>query len=162
MTAQEIFKQSGYQTADNRSINWRNINKAMAFGIIPFPVPLGKERTLRSGSSWKLVLQFEKEDGTWFKRYFKPNCFDRFISGKWQSSSQDVISYYTLEAILLFKEILTKEGFLDDIQIAKERGMCVCSKCKGKGKIPAFMHYCKGVCFDCMGLGYGNQGKISA
>ena len=32
---------------------------------------------------------------------------------------------------------------------------CVeCSKCYGKGIIPAFSHYCKGICFDCYGSKY--------
>ena len=30
---------------------------------------------------------------------------------------------------------------------------CECSKCNGRGIIPAFMHYCDGICFDCGGTG---------
>lgn len=29
-----------------------------------------------------------------------------------------------------------------------------CSKCNGSGYLPMFSHYCKGLCFDCMGIGF--------
>jgi hypothetical protein len=30
MTAQEIFNEKGFKTSDNRSLEWRNINKAIS------------------------------------------------------------------------------------------------------------------------------------
>jgi hypothetical protein len=76
-------------------------------------------------------------------------------------NNSSIVSSCVINCIIDFKAILEREGlFQKAIAIAKEKEMPICTKCKGKGIIPAFMHYCEGVCFDCMGLGYGKQGLM--
>ena len=41
-TIQEIAETNGYQSKDNRSFDWRNINKAMGNGFIVEVAPKGK------------------------------------------------------------------------------------------------------------------------
>ena len=150
MTAQEIFTEKGYETSDNRSIEWRNINKAISFGIVVEPVKAGCYRTNKNGFDYRIKLSFGNT-----VTYYSAPSLKHF-------SSSDVVSSCVISCIIDFKTNLEKKGiFQKVVNIAKENEMPICSKCKGKGIIHAFMHYCKGVCFDCMGLGYGKQGKIS-
>lgn len=160
MKAQELFKQKGYQTSDNRSIEWKSINKALDYGIELVLTGVGKERTNKNGYNWKICLQYIK-DGQPYKTYYKAQNLDHFVCGNWQSSSSDVVSGQVLSCILDFRQRLIEKGMFKVGDFETDPTMCKCSKCKGKGIIPAFMHVSKGVCFDCMGLGYGKQGKIS-
>ena len=153
MTAQEIFKKAGFATSDNRSLNWRNINKAIQFGIIIEQVELGYNRTSKSGFKYRLVLKFELENGQLYCKYYLGDTLKKY------HYNPDITAEYIIERIINFKNELEEKGYFKTaINIAKEKGLCKCEKCKGKGIIQAFMHYCKGVCFDCMGLGYGKQG----
>ena len=155
MTAQEIFKIAGYCTSDNRSINWRNINKAIEFGISIELIKLGYTQTSKGGTKYRFALKYKLENGKLYCRYFLADHLKRY------SNNSDIVADYAIEKIVSFRKELVELGhFENTIKIAQEKGMCKCSKCKGTGIIPAFMHYCKGVCFDCMGLGYGKQGLI--
>lgn len=147
MTAQEIFIEKGFDTSDNRSIEWRSINKAIYFGIGIEPVTAGCYRTNKNGFDYRVKLSFEN-----ISTYYSAPDLKHF-------DSSDIISSCVVNCIVDFKNNLEKKGiFQKAVEMAKENGMPICNKCKGKGIIPAFMHYCKGVCFDCMGLGYGKQG----
>jgi hypothetical protein len=162
MKAQDLFQAKGYQTSDNRSIEWRSINKALDYGIDIILVGVGKERTNKKGYNWKICLKYNTSENRFFQAYYKAQNLDHFVCGKWQSSSSGVVSSQVLSCILDFRQKLIDKGvFQTDIDFEKEPTMCKCSKCKGKGIIPAFMHISKGICFDCMGLGYGKQGKLS-
>lgn len=155
MTAQEIFKKAKYATSDNRSINWRNINKAIEFGINIEVVELGYTRTSQGGTKYRFGLKYKLENGKLYCRYFLADHLKRY------ASNSDIVASYLIERIIYFRNELVELGhFESSIKIAQEKGMCKCDKCKGKGIIPAFMYYCEGVCFDCMGLGYGKQGLI--
>lgn len=149
MTAQEIFIEKGFKTSDNRSLEWRNINKAMSFGIVVEPVKAGCYRTNKNGFDYRIKLSFENT----ITCYSAPSLK--------HFNDSDVVSSCVVNCIIDFKNDLEKQGiFQKVVEIAKENEMPICNKCKGKGIIPSFMHYCKGVCFDCMGLGYGKQGLI--
>jgi hypothetical protein len=149
MTAQEIFNEKGFKTSDNRSLEWRNINKAMSFGIGVEPVKAGCYRTNKNGFDFRIKLSFEN-----INTYYSAPSLKHFCSS-------DIISGCVISCIIDFKDNLEKKGVYQKVvEIAKEKEMPICCKCKGKGIIPSFMHYCKGVCFDCMGLGYGKQGLI--
>ncbi len=149
MTAQEIFKEKGFKTSDNRSVEWRNITKAIKFGIVVEPVKAGCYRTNKNGFDYRLKLTF----GT-------TSTYYQAINLKHYNTS-DIVSSCLINAIVDFKDTLVKKGLFNEIiEMAKEKEMPKCTKCNGKGIIPAFMHVSKGVCFDCMGLGYGKQGKI--
>jgi hypothetical protein len=162
MKAQDLFKEKGYSVADNRSIGWRNINKAMDYGIEIVLVSVGKIRTNKNGFNWKICLKYRLKDGRVFKSFYKAPNLDNFVCGKFQSTSSDVVSDQVLSIIINFRQKLINNGFFPtSVEFEKDKGMCKCDKCRGKGIIPAFMHVSKGVCFDCMGLGYGKQGKIS-
>jgi hypothetical protein len=155
MTAQEIYKKAGFATSDNRSMNWRNINKALSFGIIIEQVELGYNRTSKGGTKYRFALKFKLENGQLYCKYYIGDTL------KMYHSNADIIGEFIIERIINFKNELEEKGhFKTAINIAKEKGMCKCEKCKGKGVIPHFMYYAKGVCFDCMGLGYGKQGLI--
>ena len=161
MKAQDLFMSKGYRTSDNRSVEWRSINKALDYGIDIILVGVGKERTNKRGYNWKVCLQYTTTENQLFQKYYKAQNLERVVCGKWESSSSDVVSCQVLDCILDFRQRLIDKGmFKVGIDFEKEPSMCKCSKCNGKGVIPAFMHVAKGVCFDCMGLGYGKQGKL--
>ena len=149
MTAQENFNEKGFKVSDNISLEWRNINKAMSFGIGVEPVKAGCYRTNKNGFDYRIKLSFEKTI-----TYYSAPSLKHF-------NSSDIVASCIIDCIIDFKNNLEKKGvFQKVVEIAKEKEMHICTKCKGKGIITAFMHYCKGVCFDCMGLGYGKQGLI--
>jgi len=149
MTAQENFNEKGFKSSDNRSLEWRNINKAMSFGIGVEPVKAGCYRTNKNGFDYRIKLSFEKTI-----TYYSAPSLKHF-------NSSDIVASCIIDCIIDFKNNLEKKGvFQKVVEIAKEKEMYICTKCKGKGIITAFMHYCKGVCFDCMGIGYGKQGLI--
>ena len=161
MTSQELFKEKGYQTSDNRSIEWRSINKALDYGIKIILVTIGKVRTNKNGYDWKICLQYTNSEDEFLQTYYKAQNLEAYVCGKWQSNSSDVVSNQVLSCILDFRTRLIDKGILETgLDLEKDPTMCKCSKCNGKGIIPAFMHVSKGVCFDCMGLGYGKQGKV--
>lgn len=149
MTAQEIFNEKGFKTSDNRSLEWRNINKAISFGIGVQPVEAGCYRKTKNGLGYRIRLSFGDRGVV----YEAPNLK--------HYNDSSIVSSCVINCIVDFRAILEREGlFQKAIAIAEEKGTPICTKCKGKGIIPPFMHYCKGVCFDCMGLGYGKQGLI--
>lgn len=162
MKIQDLFTEKGYSTSDNRSLEWRNINKAVDYGIEIILIPVGKIRTNKSGFEWKICLKFKIDDGRIFHSYYKAPNLESYVCGKFQSNSYNCVSDQVLTCIINFRQKLIDAGYFSITnEIAKEKGMCKCDKCNGKGIIPAFMHVSKGVCFDCMGLGYGKQGKMS-
>lgn len=67
MKAQDLFQEKGYQTSDNRSIEWRSINKALDYGINIILVGVGKERTNKNGYNWKICLQYTNSEKSIFK-----------------------------------------------------------------------------------------------
>ena len=131
-TIQEIAETNGYQSKDNRSFDWRNINKAMGNGFIVEVAPKGKY---------------------WVKKEFKYNIRisnngkAMFFYRKSISQDECLFANAIIESIGRFCEVYP-------VKYNEEKSLCKCGKCNGKGKILAFMHYAKGVCFDCMGLGY--------
>lgn len=74
----------------------------------------------------------------------------------------DCVGDILINEVIRFRNMMLEAGAIDIEEIKKEKGMELCEKCHGKGIIPQFMHVCKGVCFDCMGLGYVKQGLIHA
>lgn len=153
--AQELFQEKGYQTSDNRSIEWRSINKALDFGIKIILVDVGKVRTSKSGYKWKIGLEYTNSENQLLRAYYKAQNLVHFTCGEWQSRPSDVVSSQVLSCILHFRKALIDKGVIrTGPDLEKEPTMSKCSKCNGKGVIPAFMHVSQGVCFDCMGVGY--------
>ena len=162
MNAQNLFREKGYEVADNRSIEWRSINKALNYGISLILVDLGKCRTTKKGYNWKICLQYNNQ-GLFYEAYYKAKDLNLFKNGRWQSMPSDIVGGQALSCILDFRERLIEKGLFKvgiDFEGGETAQICKCVKCNGKGRIQAFMHISKGVCFDCMGLGYGREGIV--
>lgn len=142
MTAQELFSSKGYAVSDNRSQNWKNINKAMQNGIEINLSKNGfffgkKEKNVRMSLKYNgLVSHFECKS-------FIENGGDSKVVG-------DVV----VNAIALFLKAIRKRNATTGGTFSFNSTPCKCRKCRGTGFVPHFMHYCEGICFECMGFGY--------
>ncbi len=154
-SAQEILKTGGYATRDNRSPRWKSMNKALNFGVILSVAPIGKVWVI-NGKESDLRLRWKKPNGNFFTRYYAAKLsFFNTYDKKRISQPHYIIGSTVLNIINDFREDLEKAGLLtkEDLIIDGYRTE-ECGKCDGRGHIPSFAHICKGVCFDCMGLGY--------
>lgn len=151
-TIQEIMSEKGYPVADNRSYNWKSLNKALQNGFEIAVVEKGyhmKKESIKGGK-YNIIMRY-KAAGKVYRSY---RNFARLGS--------DCVGDIMVNEVIRFRNMMLESGAIDIEEIKKGKGMELCEKCHGKGIIPQFMHVCKGVCFDCMGLGYGKQGLIHA
>lgn len=135
---QAIYKREGYDIyCDNRSYFTKSLNKAFCNDSVEFFL-------CKKGCYWK-----RKRDD------YKYNL-KILIAG---NGKIFYLKNFDPETICdCFATVAKMEHVKESINIHQDAYEC--SKCRGKGIIPAFMHVCKGVCFDCLGVGYKfNSGK---
>jgi hypothetical protein len=139
----ELFVNSGRpEQGDNRSYFVKALNKVLSDGFI-------KVQIQQKGRIWTnnnfvdangnlRKFNIEIKGYGWTKRVYSDN-FD----------ASDLLKYVgqfiQIPAVAeKHKTTITGTGF-----------ECVeCSRCNGKGIIPAFNYYCQGICFDCYGSKY--------
>ena len=129
---QTLYNQGGYEVScDNRSYFTKSINKALSNKSVEFTlVRKGYVRTQKSGYNWNLRIRING----------KGRVFDL---------GNDVNPERIAEC---FASVTKMDHVKEIIHIHEDA--CLCMKCNGKGIIPSFMHVCKGVCFECLGIGY--------
>lgn len=134
---QAIYKAAEYDIAcDNRSYFTKSLNKALSNSNVNFLlVKNGYVRTNSNGFDYNLRI---------------------FINGKGKCFMLKSVDPESL--CDCFARVAKMPHVKESITI--HQGAYICSKCNGKGIIPAFMHVCSGICFDCLGIGYRfNSGK---
>lgn len=129
---QKIYSEKGCDIlTDNRSYFTKSINKAL--------------------SNENVVLKLCDSGYYWTKKTtgFKYNC-KIFINGKGKIFMLKNFNPISIcDAFALVTQMPHVKESIEAYQDAYK-----CDKCGGKGIIYAFMHVCKGVCFDCLGIGY--------
>lgn len=129
---QEIYTEKGYDiSTDNRSYFTKSINKALNNKNVNL-------RLCDKGYVWT-----RKNNG------FKYNL-KILINGKGRLFK---LSKFDPESICNAFAVVTQMPHVKDI-IEVHQDAYKCDKCGGRGVIHAFMHICKGICFDCLGIGY--------
>ena len=128
---QAIYSEAGFDIqCDNRSYFTKSLNKALSNSSVDFfLVKKGYKRTNSKGFDYNLRILI---DG-------KGKCFK--------------LTSFDPESICdCFARVAQMTHVKESINIHQDA--YICEKCHGKGIIPAFMHVCKGVCVDCLGIGY--------
>lgn len=132
---QEIYAANGYDiTCDNRSYYVKSLNKALSNPNVVFKL-CEKGMVWRKDKDWTYNLKI-------------------LIDGKGKSFK---IKDFNPEGLADCFAIVAKMDHVKE-SIRMHEDAYTCEKCKGKGVIPAFMHVCQGVCFDCLGIGYRFRG----
>ena len=128
---QSIYKDKGYDIiCDNRSYFTKSLNKAISNNNVTFQLcEKGKVWVGNEDYRFNLRIKIGKYGYTWKLKDFTP---------------ETLCSKFALVA-----QMPEVKEYIHIYQDAYE-----CDKCHGKGIIKAFMHVCKGVCFDCLGIGY--------
>jgi hypothetical protein len=130
----EILEKAGYNSNyDNRSYYYKAVNNAIQNnGVIINIIKKGKAARTKDDFKYNYTIS---------------------IAGK-------KVYFYNKYQAIDPESVLTSLGKLlmtPEIKNALNIGTgCKCEKCNGKGYISAFSHICKGVCFDCLGIGYRN------
>ena len=128
---QALYKEAGYDIqCDNRSYYTKSINKALQNPSVDFKlIEKGFICTQKNGYKWNLRIRIDGKGKVFNLKYMQPDGIAE-----------------------CFADVAKMEHVKASIHIHEDA--YVCDKCRGKGIIPAFMHVCKGVCFDCLGIGY--------
>jgi hypothetical protein len=128
---QAIYKAAGFDLeCDNRSYFTKSLNKALSNSNVHFLlVKKGYIRTNSNNFNYNLRILINGKG-----KYFMLKSFD------------------TESICDCFARVAQMPHVKESITIHQDA--YVCDKCKGKGLIHAFMHVSKGVCFDCLGIGY--------
>ena len=137
---QDIFKASDYEVNfDNRNNAAKSINQVLANSNIEiFLVKKGFVRTTEGGFKYTVSI-----------RIVEHKLYNQFYV-------LNITPYEILKCLATF--LLRKE--VKELIQSEISTPCECRKCEGKGIIPDFLHYAKGVCFDCMGIGYKGRFEI--
>ena len=128
---QAIYKEAGFDIyCDNRSYFTKSLNKALSkSNVYLILIKKGYVATNANGFKYNLMIRIDGKGKCFKLTSFDPesicNCFARVAQMP-----------HVKEAINIHQDAY------------------ICEKCHGKGVIPAFAHVCKGVCFDCLGIGY--------
>lgn len=128
---QDIYEKAGFDLkCDNRSYFTKSINKALLSSEVDFLlIKNGYMRKNSNGFNYNLRIYI----------YGKGKCF--------------MLKSFDPESICdCFARVSQMPHVKESINIHQDA--YICDKCHGKGVIPAFRHICKGVCFDCLGVGY--------
>ena len=128
---QAIYEAAGYDLkCDNRSYFTKSINKALCNENVSLSlIKKGFVATNANGFKYNVRVLIEGKG-----KSFKLTSFDP-------------------ESICdCFAKVSLMPHVKESINVHQDA--YVCGKCNGKGIIPAFRHVCKGVCFDCLGIGY--------
>lgn len=128
---QAIYTEVGYDiTCDNRSYFTKSLNKALSNKNVDFTlIKKGYVATQKNGFKWNLRIKIEGKGKVFLQKSFTPETLAE-----------------------CFALVTKMEHVKESIHIHEDAYPC--SKCGGEGIIPVFMHVCKGVCFDCLGIGY--------
>ena len=128
---QAIYKAAEFDiVCDNRSYFTKSINKALSNSNVYFSlIKKGYVATNSNGFKYNLMIHIDGKGKCFKLKSFDPesicDCFTRVAQMPHVKESVNI-----------------------------HQDAYICEKCNGKGVIPAFMHFCKGVCFDCLGIGY--------
>jgi hypothetical protein len=128
---QAAYKAAGFDLqCDNRSYFTKSLNKALSNSAVYFLlIKKGYMGTNSNNFNYNLRI---------------------FINGKGKCF---MLKSFDPESICdCFAKVAQMPHVKESITIHQDA--YVCAKCNGKGVIPAFSHFCKGVCFDCLGIGY--------
>jgi len=133
---QELYNEKGYSiSCNNRSYFAKSINKALENpNVRLILIEKGYVKKQSNGFRYNLAIT---------------------INGKGKSFR---LKDFSPEAIAKAFASVTKMPHVKEM-IHIHEDAHACSKCSGKGIIPAFMHVCDGVCFDCLGIGYRFLGE---
>lgn len=128
---QGIYEAAGYDLkCDNRSYYTKSINKALYNENVSFSlIKKGFVATNANGFKYNVRVLIEGKGKSFKLTSFEPEILCD-----------------------CFAKVSQMPHVKESINIHQDA--YVCGKCNGKGIIPAFMHVCKGVCFDCLGIGY--------
>lgn len=128
---QAIYNEGGYDIyCDNRSYYTKSINKALQNSSVDFMlIKKGYVATQGNGFKWNLRIRIEGKGKVFNLKSFSPETIAE-----------------------CFASVSRMEHVKESIHIHEDAYPC--TKCGGEGIIPAFMHVCEGVCFDCLGIGY--------
>ncbi len=137
MNAIQIFTESGYnmENYSNRKRVIQQLNQAIKVGLTIQLAPIGKVYTIE-GKNYNV----------------KVSGFGRMMRVKLHLGFEPIDVLKVCADFLQVK--IVKEQVYSSISTPHE-----CYKCEGKGVIPAFYYYAKGVCFDCGGCGF--QGSLN-
>jgi len=162
----QLLNEAGYKnTNTNRERAVRNMNLLLDSGVMSIEfIDADKYNAQEGGKSF------------WFKSNGKQRCtaymvtlFGKTYYGNWipKTSTQfvwgmevkDHLDNYTISIDAIQMQVAQLIGIIRNgvdffaPKVFAAKGDCSCSKCNGKGVIPAFAYYANGICFDCGGSG---------
>ena len=139
----ELFEQSGRPSqGDNRSYFVKALNKVLEDGFITIKLQdkgriwTNPKFVAKDGSLIKFNIEIKGYG--WTKRVYENNF-----------SAKDLLKH--VGAFVQNPSI--SEQHVKSISVNTFE-VCECSRCNGKGIIPAFNYYCNGICFNCYGSKY--------
>lgn len=139
----ELFEQSGRPSqGDNRSYFVKALNKVLEDGFITIKLQdkgriwTNPKFVAKDGSLIKFNIEIKGYG--WTKRVYESNF-----------SAKDLLAHVgTFVQNPSISEQHVKSISVNTFEV------CECSRCNGKGIIPAFNYYCNGICFNCYGSKY--------
>jgi len=139
----ELFEQSGRPNqGDNRNYFVKALSKVLEDGFITIKLQeKGKIWTnpkfvAKDGSLIKFNIEIKGYG--WTKRVYESNF-----------SAKDLLAHVGT----FIQNPSISEQHVKSISVNTFE-VCECSRCNGKGIIPAFNYYCDGICFQCYGSKY--------
>lgn len=139
----ELFEQSGRPNqGDNRSYFVKALNKILEDGYITISIQ-------DKGKVWTNPKHVAK-DGSLIQ-------FNIIIKGYgWTKRVYD--SNFSAKGLLTYVASFVQNPNISELHVksisVNTLEVCECSRCNGKGFIPAFDYYCNGICFQCYGSKY--------
>lgn len=166
-TIVKLLNEAGYRnTNTNRERAVRNMNMLLDAGIMSIKF-VHADKYNDEQENWG--FWFESKDGKKRCTAYKVTIFGKTFNGHfiakksrsviWGIESVNRLNNYTLSIediqirVARLISIVRGQGDFLASNMFAQRGECSCSKCHGRGIIPAFMHYAEGICFDCGGSG---------
>jgi hypothetical protein len=139
----ELFEQSGRPSqGDNRSYFVKALNKVLEDGFITIKLQdkgriwTNPKFVAKDGSLIKFNIEIKGYG--WTKRVYENNF-----------SAKDLLEHVGS----FVQNPSISEQHVKSISVNTFE-ICECSRCNGKGIIPAFNYYCNGICFNCYGSKY--------
>ena len=139
----KIFTESGRPNqGDNRSYYVKTLNKVLTDGHISISLS-------NNGKVWTSPRFLDKDGNVKeFNLEVRGYGFRRRV----YCSNLDA-ERVLIEVSKFIKDPRVSESHVNSMKVSGK--MCIdCKKCRGKGRILAFMHVCDGLCFDCYGTKY--------
>lgn len=163
----QLLNEAGYKNqGTNRERAIKNLNLLLDAGILQLKFVHADKYNNRD-ENWG--FWYKSNDGkqrcTAYKlTIFGKTYYGHFIAKRdksvvWGIESINYLDNSSLDISAIMLRVakmisILKKGynFMQESVFAKY-GDCSCSKCRGIGIIPQFMHYAEGICFDCGGSG---------